>query len=63
MIYPTEEQVKTAGIHAVLRWNRFLPPPTSATEKKVLLAVLARHRELKEEKPGDFVAASREIGF
>lgn len=61
--YPTVEQVRTAGIHAVLRWNRFLPSPHTDEERKVVDAVVARLKQLREAEPHNFVTASKQVGF
>jgi pyruvate-formate lyase-activating enzyme len=63
MTYPTVEQVSTAGVEAVLRWNRFLPSPRTLEQVKVVDAVVARLKVLREAKPQAYVAASKSIGW
>lgn len=64
MPWPTVEEVERCeDVEAVLRWNRFLPSPTTDAQVAVIDAVIKRMGELRDRDNGAYVQASKNLGW
>jgi len=62
--WPTIEEVEASDdCVQVMRWTRRLPSPATEAQVSVIDAVVKRHRELREARPRDMVAASKTVGL
>jgi hypothetical protein len=61
--FPTLEQVESAGVEQVLRWNRFLPSPKDDGDVEVIRLNCERLAKLRGEDNAAYVAASKSIGW
>lgn len=62
--YPTRAEVEAADdVEVLLRWNRFLGPPSNAEQVDVIKAVVARLAILRQQDSAAFTAASKRLGW
>lgn len=62
-MYPTLEQVEKASHEQLLRWNRFLPSPTSDDQIEVLNLIAERLKIQQSIDPAEHTRASKSIGW
>lgn len=57
------DAVESADVHSLLKWNRFLPSPTTEAHIDMLNRIVVRLAEEREKAPGAYVQASKSIGW
>jgi hypothetical protein len=61
--YPTLEQVEKASVDDIIRWNRFLPSPTTPEEVNTIRVIFARFGDNQRANPAEHSAASKRVGW
>lgn len=62
-MYPSLDQVEAASHEQLLRWNRFLPSPSTPPQVAALNLIVERLRIQQQIDPTEHARASKAIGW